>query len=171
MSETQNNSTVEVVVEQILSTSNPDIFQLQLRQEVEKPVESNMLGFFLQGYPGVGDSIEKRVAFQTVSAQFITEYEIEEDINLGEALGRECQLIVTETFSKRVWTNKDGSTGEQSPKMNPSTQEVLKKNGREIFRNCELSFDMTAECTYIEHDKVGAIQTVVAPAEAEALSF
>ena len=170
MSETAQNTAV-VEVEQILSTSNPDIFQLQLRQEVEKPVESNMLGFFLQGYPGVGDSTEKRVAFQTVSAQFITEYELEEGSNLGEAIDKECQLIVTETFSKRVWTNKDGSTGEQSPKMNPSTQEVLKKNGREIFRNCALSFDMTAECTYIEHDKVGATQTVVAPAEVDALSF
>ena len=171
MNNAENNSTVEVVVEQILSTSNPEIFQLQLRQEVEKPVESNMLGFFLQGYPGVGDSIEKRVAFQTVSSQFITEYDIEEDCNLGVKIDRECQLIVTESYDQRVWTNKDGSEGEQSPKMNPSTQEVLLKNGREIFRNCELSFDMTAECTYIEHDKVGAVKTIKAPEPVADLSF
>tara|TARA_R110002012_G_scaffold171342_4_gene336115 strand:+ start:375 stop:890 length:516 start_codon:yes stop_codon:yes gene_type:complete len=154
------NTIAEVTVEQILTTSNPDIFQLQLRQEVEKPAESNQLGFFLQGYPGVGDSIERRVAFQTVSSQFIEEYSIVEGCNLGDTIDKPCQLIVTETFNKRVWTNKDGSKGEQSPKVNPSTGDTLMRDGRPIYRNCELSFDMSAVCTYIEHDKANAVKTV-----------
>ena len=47
MDNTNNTVAAPVKVEQILATRNPEIFQLQLRQEVAKPAEANPLGFFL----------------------------------------------------------------------------------------------------------------------------
>ena len=86
MENTTNTTAAPVKVEQILSTRNPEIFQLMLRQEVEKPAEANPLGFFLEGYPGVGDSVERRVAYQTVSKQFIEKYDITEDCDFAIAI-------------------------------------------------------------------------------------
>ena len=151
MDNTNNTVAAPVKVEQILATRNPEIFQLQLRQETEKPAEANPLGFFLEGYPGVGDGIQRRVAFQTVSKQFIDKYNITEGCDFAITIGKECKLLITETFKQRTW---DG--GEQQPKVNPSNGDVLMQGGRAIYRNCEISFDLNAEDTLIMHDKVGA---------------
>jgi len=149
--ETNTNTVVApVMVEQILSTRNPEIFQLQLRQETKKAAQANPLGFFLEGYPGVGDGIERRVAFQTVSKQFIDKYNVTEDSDFAIAIGKACKLLVTETFNQRTW---DG--GEQQPKVNPSNGDVLMNAGRSIYRNCEVTFDLDAEDTLIAHDKNG----------------
>ena len=123
MDTNNNNTTAPVKVEQILSTRNAEIFQLMLRQEVQKPAEANPLGFFLEGYPGVGDGIEKRVAFQTVSKQFIEKYNITEDCDFAIAIGK------------------------------PSSGDVLTKNGQPIYRNCEVTFDLEKPDTLIAHDR------------------
>ena len=154
MENTTNTTAAPVKVEQILATRNPEIFQLQLRQEVEKPAEANPLGFFLEGYPGVGDGIEKRVAFQTVSKQFIEKYNITEDCDFAIAIGKPCKLLITETFEQRTW---DG--GEQQPKVNPSNGDVLMNGGRPIYRNCEISFNLESVDTLIAHDKAGVKAT------------
>ena len=148
MENTTNTTAAPVKVEQILSTRNPEIFQLMLRQEVEKPAEANPLGFFLEGYPGVGDSVERRVAYQTVSKQFIEKYDIPEDCDFAIAIGKPCKLLVTETFEQRTWEG-----GEQQPKVNPSSGDVLMQNGRPIYRNCNISFDMNAQDVFIAHDR------------------
>lgn len=157
--ETNTNTTAApVMVEQILSTRNGEIFQLMLRQDVEKPAASNPLGFFLEGYPGVGDGIEHRVAYQTVSKQFIEKYNVTEGVDFSIAIGKSCKLLVTETFEQRTWTNSDGTKGAQNPKVNPSTAEELKQGGKAIYRNCEITFDMESKDTFIAHDKAGVTQ-------------
>ena len=158
MENTTNTTAAPVKVEQILSTRNPEIFQLMLRQEVEKPAEANPLGFFLEGYPGVGDSVERRVAYQTVSKQFIEKYNITEDCDFAISIGKPCKLLITETFNQRTWEG-----GEQQPKVNPSSGDVLTKNGQPIYRNCEVSFDLDAVDTLIAHDRA-SVKTATAVA-------
>ena len=75
-----------------------------------------------------------------------------ERINYNDALPEvlpECKIWVNESFEPRK--SKDGSWV-QSPKMNPSTQEVLCNQGKPIYLNRELTFDMTKEDVYISHD-------------------
>jgi hypothetical protein len=155
MEETTTTTMAPVMVEQILSTRNDEIFQLQLRQVVEKPAESNNLGFFLQGYPGVGDGTEQRVSFQTVSKAFIEKFKIEEGMDLAIATGKACKLWIHETFEQRTW---DG--GEQQPKVNPSSGDVLTCDGKPIYRNCHLVFDLSKEDVYIEHTRENATAKV-----------
>lgn len=145
-------TTAPVKVEQILTTRNAEIFQLQLRQEVIKPAEANLLGFFLEGYPGTGDNIERRVAFQTVSKQFIDKYSISQGCDFSITIGKPCKLLVTETLDQRSWKG-----GEQQPKMNPSNGEILKQGGRPIYRNCEISFNLETVDTLIAHDKASVV--------------
>jgi len=158
MDNTNNTVAAPVKVEQILATRNPEIFQLQLRQEVAKPAEANPLGFFLEGYPGVGDGVERRVAFQTVSNAFIEKYNVTEGCDFSIAIGKTCKLLVTETFEQRTWTG-----GEQQPKVNPSSGDVLMQGGRPIYRNCEISFNMEQADTLLAHDKAGVKATSAAP--------
>lgn len=160
-------TTTEVRVDQILSTRNPDVFTLVLRQEIKKPETSGDLGFFMPGL--VGSNIEKRVAFRNVDSTFIEQYDIFESENdnicffadqianvKGDAVS--CKIVIQETHDQRTW---DG--GEQLPKVNPKSGDVLTKNGNPIYRNTWVTFDMTEEDTYIMHDKVGV--KVSAPAE------
>tara|TARA_B100000519_G_scaffold57704_1_gene48237 strand:+ start:98 stop:619 length:522 start_codon:yes stop_codon:yes gene_type:complete len=159
----ENKTTTEVRVDQILSTSNPDVFTLVLRQEVKKPESSGDLGFFMPGI--VGSNLEKRVAFRNVDATFIEMYNIYESENdnicffadqiatvVDKAVN--CKIVIEETHNQRTW---DG--GEQQPKVNPKTGDVLTKNGNPIYRNTWVTFDVTEEDTYIAHDKA----TVKAP--------
>jgi len=153
----ESKTTTQVRVDQILSTKNPDVFTLVLRQENKKPETSGDLGFFMPGI--VGANLEKRVAFRNVDTTFIETYEIheseEDDICFfadqiakvkGEAV--ECKIIIEETHNQRTW---DG--GEQSPKVNPKTGDVLSKDGNPIYRNTWVTFDMSEQDTYIAHDK------------------
>ncbi len=48
----ENSTTEKVRVDQILSTKNPNVFTLELRQEVKKPETSGDLGFFMPGIIG-----------------------------------------------------------------------------------------------------------------------
>jgi len=159
----ENKTTTEVRVDQILSTSNPDVFTLVLRQEIKKPESSGDLGFFMPGI--VGSNLEKRVAFRNVDATFIEMYNIYESENDNTCFFADqiatvvdkavnCKIVIEETHNQRTW---DG--GEQQPKVNPKTGDVLTKNGNPIYRNTWVTFDMTEEDTYIAHDKA----TVKAP--------
>ena len=164
-------TTTEVRVDQILSTENPDVFTLVLRQEIKKPETSGDLGFFMPGI--VGSNLEKRVAFRNVDATFIEMYNIYESENdnicffadqianvKGDAVN--CKIIIEETHNQRTW---DG--GEQQPKVNPKTSDVLTKNGNPIYRNTWVTFDMSEQDTYIMHDKVNA--SVSAPVTSDIL--
>ena len=153
-----SKTTTEVRVDQILSTRNPDVFTLVLRQENKKAENSGDLGFFMPGI--VGSNLEKRVAFRNVDSTFIETYDIfeSEDDNIcffadqiakvkGDAVN--CKIIIEETHNQRTW---DG--GEQQPKVNPKSGDVLTKNGQPIYRNTHVTFDMSEQDVYIAHDKV-----------------
>ena len=65
----------------------------------------------------------------------------------------EHRLVITETFKQKF--NKDSNgmiTWSQKPKQNPSTKEVLCNQGKPIYRNVDLTFDMSKEDVYIKHD-------------------
>ena len=151
--------TAKVRVAEIRETSNPEVFNLVLRQEIPKPVESNDLSFFLPKI--VGDQLEKRVAFRTVDSEFMDEYDVfesEEDniCYFGEAINMDCKIVIEETHEQRTWETADGSLGEQEPKINPQTGEVLTKGGLPIYRNSRLTLNMEETDVFIVHDKVEA---------------
>lgn len=168
-----NKTTTEVRVDEIKATRNPDVFTLVLRQEKKKPETSGDLGFFMPGL--VGANLERRIAYRNVDSTFIDTYGIHEseDDNIcffadqianvkGEAVS--CKIIIEETHNQRTW---DG--GEQQPKINPKSGDVLTKNGQPIYRNTWVTFDMSEEDTYIMHDKVTA--KVSAPVQTEDIPF
>ena len=64
-----------------------------------------------------------------------------------------CKLVVIETFAQRISKDSNGMvTWSQSPKINPSNKEVLCNQGKPIYRNVELAFDINKEDVYIKHD-------------------
>ena len=158
----------KVRVEKIHGTSNPDIFRLECRQETQKTAVDGNLGYWLKG---VIDTTEKRVAFQSVSTEFINDHSIKEGVFLEDCTGVPLKIVINETFNGRKWITKDGVPGEQSPKMNPKTSEVLTKDGQPIYRNMELTTDLDELDVYIKHDTVGATQLVAAPAQTEDIPF
>lgn len=154
-----NSKTTEKVrVDEIKATRNPDVFTLVLRQENKKSESSGDLGFFMPGI--VGANMEKRVAFRNVDSTFIEMYDIfeSEDDNIcyfADAISKvsgndvDCKIVIQETHNQRTW---DG--GEQQPKVNPKSGDVLTKNGQPIYRNTHVAFDMSEQDVYIAHDKV-----------------
>ena len=164
--------TEQVRVAEIRPTSNVEVFNLVLRQEIQKPIESNELSFFLPKV--VGAQLEKRVAFRTVDQEFMDEHNIfesEEDnvCLLDEAIGMPCKIVVEETFEQRTWESSDGTIGEQEPKINPQTGEILTKGGLAIYRNSKLTLNMSELDVFIAHDKVTALATTTASAAVKAL--
>lgn len=162
----ENSTTEKVRVDQILSTKNPDVFTLVLRQETKKPETSGDLGFFMPGI--VGANVEKRVAFRNVDTTFIDMYKIQESEDdsicyfadcISAVTGNDvdCKIVIKETFIQRTW---DG--GEQQPKVNPKSGDVLTKNGQPIYRNTHVTFNMSEQDEYIAHDKVTANVAVTA---------
>jgi hypothetical protein len=155
--------TAKVRVSEIRGTSNAEVFNLVLRQEIPKPVESSELSFFLPKV--IGEQLEKRVAFRTVDQEFMDEhtiFESEEDniCDFEDAIGMPCKIVIEETHEQRTWENADGSLGEQEPKINPQTSEVLTKGGLPIYRNSRLTLNMEEADVFIMHDKVSATKTV-----------
>jgi len=154
--------TAKVRVAEIRTTSNVEVFNLVLRQEIKKPIESNELGFFLPKV--VGEQLEKRVAFRTVDQTFMEEHNLfestEENIcYLEDAINMPCKIVIEETHEQRTWETADGSIGEQEPKINPQTSEVLTKNGLPIYRNSRLTLNTEEPDVFIVHDKVNASAT------------
>lgn len=152
--------TENVRVSEIRPTSNVEVFNLVLRQEITKPMTSDGLSFFLPKV--IGKQIEKRVAFRTVDQEFMDEYDIfasEEDnvCDLAEAIGMPCRIVVEETLEQRTWEASDGTYGEQEPKINPQTGEILVKDGLAIYRNSKLTLDMEEVDVYIQHDNIKAV--------------
>ena len=75
------------------------------------------------------------------------------------AIGMPCKIVIEETHEQRTWENADGSLGEQEPKINPQTSEVLTKGGLPIYRNSRLTLNMEEADVFIMHDKVSATTT------------
>jgi hypothetical protein len=144
-----------IIVKSINATKNAEVFMLELRSDIKKPVEQNLRGFLLQGLPNVGDGLEHRVAFEPISKHQINALGIKVGTDLTSVM--EAKLVVKESFEPRTWTNADGTLGEQKSKVNPSTGEILKQNGKAIYRNCYLS-TLADEDKYLAHDKATAGQ-------------
>ena len=154
--------TEQVRVAEIRPTSNVEVFNLVLRQEIQKPIESNELSFFLPKV--VGAQLEKRVAFRTVDQEFMDEHSLFESEEgniciLADAIDMPCKIVVEETYEQRVWETSDGTIGEQEPKINPQTGEVLMKDGLPIYRNSRLTLNMEELDVFIAHDKITASDT------------
>jgi hypothetical protein len=65
----------------------------------------------------------------------------------------EHKLVLTETFVQKFNKDKnDMITWSQNPKQNPATKQILCNQGRPIYRNVDLTFDMNKEDVYIKHD-------------------
>lgn len=146
-----------IIVNLIKNTKNPLVKQLELRTVIQKPVTANPVAFFLQGIPNVAPSTEIRVFYQSVSTEFIAKHGIEVGSDFGAKTGfPQATLVIKEVFTPNTWTNADGSTGSQKPKINPSTGEVLTSGGRAIYRNVELSLDGKGVDEYIQHTPTSA---------------
>ena len=161
----------------VLPTKNPQVFQMMVRSEREKPNRNSAdadFNVFMSGF-GINEP-ERLVAYRTVSQAYLDAYGITYDPVSGAILNKDgyivlgglkrvtkddnfpevhpaCRIAVHETFEQRTW---DG--GEQKPKINPSTNAILCNQGKPIYLNRELTFDIAKEDIYIAHDnsEVGA---------------
>tara|TARA_X000001388_G_scaffold20665_1_gene13695 strand:- start:428 stop:961 length:534 start_codon:yes stop_codon:yes gene_type:complete len=160
----KNNSRVRVDEISKINSSKYDMYRLTLRQETVKPVSTqNNLAFFM---PSIfSENIEKKITWQNVDKSFIDKYKLFQSTDdkvcyLADSISKvegkpvDCKLVVKETLEQRKW---DG--GEQSPKINPDTGDVLTADGCPIYRNTMLTFDMDEKDEYIAHDR---IQTITA---------
>jgi hypothetical protein len=175
MNTVQTNTIVtnDARIVKIQPTRNPDYVQLVTRSERKKENTASR-SFDAQVFAAgnVGENIERLIAYTTVHVDFLEAYGIEHDPVSGEILNDdgyvtmkgleritdndllpevlpECKIWVHETFEPRK--SKDGSWT-QNPKINPSNQAVLCNQGKPIYLNRELTFDMTKEDVYISHD-------------------
>lgn len=132
---------MKVKVVAIRDTKNPLLKQMELRAVIERSAEANPVAFFLQGTPNVTQQNETRVAWQTVSLDFLKKFKIEVGTDLGTAINKPVSLVVKESHFPRVWINADGSKGQSNAKINPNTKAILCVDNSPIFRNTFLSLD------------------------------
>lgn len=121
---------------------NPDFIGVQLSQEV---VADNLTTELLGGE----QFKKKRVAITTIAKSVIAKLGIKEGDDLSKKLNRAVKLQVIESL--------DEQPGFQA-KQNPKTNEILKSNGKIIYRKTQLA-DATAQDLLIKHDVV----TITAP--------
>jgi len=140
-----------IIVKEIRDTKNPQVKQLWLQTKIEKPATANPVSFFLKGVPKVAPATEMRSFFQSISTDQIAAFNIQVGSDFHKVFPQfsNARIAVVESFNQRTW---DG--GAQSPKVNPSTGQVLMKDGKPIYRYTELSLDGSVEDTYIQHDNV-----------------
>jgi hypothetical protein len=134
-------------------------FQLTLEQEYKRDGASNVVGFFMEGHPGVTPSNGKLITWQTVSAQKMSEYNFTVGQNLNEVLGFETNIQVNEGFIPRKWKDSEGNEVTQEAKRAGKDGELLTKEGKPIYRNTSVVFG-PAKDTLVEHDTV-VTRTVV----------
>jgi len=131
-----------ILVSAIKDTKNENVKQLELRVQITKSAEANPVAFFLQGLQNVSPTVEQRVAYQSVSTEFIEKFGITLGCNLAEKTGlANLRLVIKESLFPRTWKNPDGSVGQSQPKINPQTKQVLTVNGQPIYRNTFISMD------------------------------
>lgn len=155
----------------VLPTKNPQVFQMMVRSERDKPNRNSAdadFNVFMSGF-GINEP-ERLVAYRTVSQAYLDAYAITFDPVSGAILNKDgyiildglkrvtkddsfpevhpaCKIAVHETFEQRTW---DG--GSQKPKINPSTNAILCNQGKPIYLNRELTFDIAKDDIYIAHD-------------------
>ena len=119
---------------------NTTMKRLELRQEIEKPINttSGKLGFLLAGATGpkgtVSANVEKRVCWENVSNDNMAKFGLKIGSILEDTFKVPCRIKVTETSAPQY----DG----HAAKINPSTGEVLNgADGKSIYRSSTLSFN------------------------------
>lgn len=134
------------------ATSNPDVFQVELRCEVASSSVNDLIGLTL------GTQARPRVAWHPVTLDWLEAFgytfdpvtlDVPGDELWNEHLEKvvdndstanlpsnmpEIGLFVKESFQPREWVAKDGSEHQSNPKINPSTGEVMCNQGRPIYR-------------------------------------
>ncbi len=177
--------TTEIVTEEprivaVNPTKNKDWVQLVVRCEREKKNNSSNLEASIFSAGNLNTNVEKLIAWRSVHVDFLEAYGIDYDpvngqitdpsgytlmtgmerVNDNESIPEsfpECKIWVNETFKQIVST--DG-TYIQKPKINPATNAVLCNQGKPIYLNRELTFDMTKEDVYISHDNTSPNEVV-----------
>ncbi len=134
---------------------NVTLKRFELRQEIERPATtaSGKIGFLLNGATGpkgtVMPNVEKRVCWENVSVQNIQKYGLKAGDILENKFGMPCRIKVLETTEPQY--------AGHAPKINPSTNEVLKTaEGKSIYRTSTLTFNTLEKDTLIVHSPVAA---------------
>ena len=129
---------------------NETLKRVELRCEIQKPVNSNSgkINFLLAGASGpkgeIGLNMEKRVTWENISVRNIDAWDLKVGDDFTMKTGIPCKIVVKESTTPFY----EG----QNPKMNPSTGEILTKDGMEIYRNSVLTFDLSDTDSLIKHD-------------------
>lgn len=139
------NTLNQVTVVEVKATSDPETFQVQLQQILDKEVstQAGLLGFTMEGHEKFTSSKSKRVAFQNFSKTKIEQYGIIPGKVLTTIPGIEkAKLVVVETLTPRTWYDKNtGELKSQNPKTAGKDGEVLTYDGQPIYRNIVLAIN------------------------------
>lgn len=130
---------MKVIIEKISDSANPEQKILRCSTEV-KSAAGNGAEFFQK----VDGFTRKRVAFRPMHVDKIAEHGLEEGDDLSEKTGVEWTIQVKESTEPFY----DG----QNPKIDPSTDEVLLKDGEAIYRQSELTLEAGAEDELIQYN-------------------
>lgn len=148
-------------ISRILTTSNPDSFQIELEQQVTTRslsgtylnVRNQTLRFWL--------GLDKE-ALQGIVKDFSVKFDSERGknvlanisgIQIKDILGSEAHLSIVETVEPR--RTSDG-TILSNPKLNPATQEVLCVDDQPIYRETVLNTEPVAS-TFLAHNSVMSV--------------
>lgn len=87
--------------------------------------------------------VSSRTAFITLEEEAL-EF-LEDSLKAGQPFPVEGKIVIEETLVPYV--RKDGTT--QEPKINPTTQEVVKYQGQPVYRNSFFTEDMNAQDVFL----------------------
>lgn len=147
--------------------SNKDQVTLQVHQKKDNPsANTNRLVSIAQGGSAGGRATAlhpfKREVFEGLFGVEVPEdgsqYSFRDEdvaVDVSEVLGFPVNIKVTENFDKNEYGPDGEVVRELEPKINPNTEEVLKKDGKEIYRHTEL-VDGPANDIFIQHDREGS---------------
>ena len=128
------------------------LFPYEYKKQVDNFLKAE-LNFSLHTY---NENWLKKGSSKIPCKRYSESYYVLKDLNDASLYGKnipECKLVVLETFEQRISKDNNGVIiWSQSAKINPSNEEVLCNQGRPIYRNVVLSFDMDKADVYIKHD-------------------
>lgn len=160
--------TPKVTINKIQETKSDEVMQLELQQETNRPASANKLGFLMQGHSKFAPQVDKRFCWPSVSTKQVKSLGLEEGLDFNQALakqGLKARLRIVEAVNKTYDAAGNERSDEEreqydQPKINPSTDEVLTKDGQNIYRSTVLDIveknaEFTAD-TFVQHDNVSS---------------
>lgn len=158
----------KVIVTEVKQIAN-GAYQLTLTQDVVNL--DNTVGVFMEGHTGINSPVQKRTAWQTVSAKIMAKKQFAVGDYIAEKMGiPQVNIQIDEFLVVGTWINSDGSAGRQQPKINPQTNRVLVVDGRPIYRNSRLVLKEAVD-SFISHTaEVEPSQVTTPVAETEGVN-